>query len=103
MIITDIEAASNMRLLTVISENPEDNNIIPLTPCHLIIGDAIRPLPSEIYSHEEKGKKLTKYLKERGKEKKQKLLRKKRHEKGSCCSRSLRSKEQTRMANKNSE
>ena len=54
-----------MRPLTVTSENPEDNNIIPLTPCHLIIGDAIRPLPSEIYSHEEKEKKITKDLKER--------------------------------------
>ena len=70
-ILTDIEAASNMRPLTVTSENPEDNNIIPLTPCHLIIGDAIRPLPSEIYSHEEKEKKITKDLKERWKDRKQ--------------------------------
>ena len=55
-ILTDIEAASNMRLLT---------------PCHLIIGDAIRPLPSELYSHEEKEKKITTDLKERWKERKQ--------------------------------
>ena len=70
-ILTDIEAASNMRPLTVTSENPEDNNIIPITPCHLIIGNAIRPLPGEIYSHEEKEKKITKDLKERWKERKQ--------------------------------
>ena len=62
---TDIEAASNMRPLTLTSENPGDNNIIPLTPCHFMIGDAIRPLPNEIYSHEEKEKKITKDLKER--------------------------------------
>ena len=60
-----------MRPLTVTSENPDDNNIIPLTPCHLTIGDAIKPLPSEIYSHEEKEKKITKDLKERWKERKQ--------------------------------
>ena len=54
-----------MRPLTVASECPEDNNIIPITPCHLIIGNAIKPLPSEIYSHEEKEKKITKDLKKR--------------------------------------
>ena len=58
-----------MRPLTVTSENPDDNNIIPLTPCHLTIGDAIKPLPSEIYFHEEKEKKITTDLKERWKEK----------------------------------
>ena len=70
-ILTDIEAASNMRPLTVTSENPEDNNIIPLAPCHSMIVDAIRPLPSEKYSHEEKEKKITKDLKERWKDRKQ--------------------------------
>ena len=60
-----------MRPLTATSENPEDNNIIPLTPCHLIIGNAINPLPSEIYSHEEKERKTPKDLKERWKERKQ--------------------------------
>merc|ERR1712163_75309 len=39
--------------------------------CHLIIGDAVRPLPSEIYSHKEKEKKITKDLKERWKDRKQ--------------------------------
>ena len=68
---TDIEAASNMRPLTVTSESPEDNNIIPITPSHLIIGNAIKPLPIEIYSHEEKEKKITKDLKERWKDRKQ--------------------------------
>ena len=33
-ILTDIEAASNMRPLTVTSENPDDNNSIRLTLCH---------------------------------------------------------------------
>ena len=31
-ILTDCEAASNMRPLSITSENPEDNNLIPLTP-----------------------------------------------------------------------
>ena len=64
-ILTDIEATSNMRPLTVTSENPDDNNIIPITLCHLTIGSAIRPFPSEIYSHEEKERKITKDLNER--------------------------------------
>ena len=50
-ILTDIEAASNMRPLTLTSENSDDNNFLPITPCHLTIGQAIKPLPSEIYSH----------------------------------------------------
>ena len=62
-LLTEIEAARNMRPLTVTRDNPEDNNIIPITPCHLMIGDAIKQLPSEIYSHEEKEKKITKDLK----------------------------------------
>ena len=37
----------------------------------MIIGDAIKPLPSEIYPHEENEKKITKDLKERWKERKQ--------------------------------
>ena len=52
-ILTDCEAASNMRPLGVTSEYPEDNNILPLTPSHLIKGEAINPLPTEIYAHEE--------------------------------------------------
>ena len=60
-----------MRPLTATSENPDDNNLLPITPCHLTIGQAIKPLPSEIYSHEEKEKKITKDLKERWKERKQ--------------------------------
>ena len=70
-ILTDVEAASNMRPLTLTSENSDDNNLLPITPCHLTIGQAIKPLPSEIYSHEEKEKKITKDLKERWKERKQ--------------------------------
>ena len=54
-----------MRPLTVTSENSEDNSIVFITPCDLTIGKAIKPLPSEIYSHEEKEKKITKDLKER--------------------------------------
>ena len=72
-ILTDIEAASNMRPLTTTSENPDDNNIIPLAPSHLTIGDAIRPLPSEIYSHEENEKQIATDLKERWKEGKKSL------------------------------
>ena len=70
-ILTDVEAASNMRPLTATSENPEDNNIIPITPCHLTIGDAIKPLPNELYYHEEKERSIAQDLKERWKERKQ--------------------------------
>ena len=50
-ILKDIDAASNMTPLIITSENPEKNNITPLTPCYLTIYDAIKPLPSEIYSN----------------------------------------------------
>ena len=53
-ILTDCEAASNMRPLSIPSENPEDNNLIPLTPCHLTVEEAVIPIPSKIYVYEEK-------------------------------------------------
>lgn len=35
-ILTDCEAASNARPSEITSENPEDNNLLPITPSHLI-------------------------------------------------------------------
>ena len=67
-ILTDCEAASNMRPISATSENPEDDNLIPLTPCHLTVGEAIIPLPSEIYEYEEKHTKKT--VKEKWKQRK---------------------------------
>ena len=69
-ILTDCEAASNMRPLVTTSDNPEDDNLIPITPSHLIRGEAINPLPTDIYAYEEKDKETEKDAKERWKERK---------------------------------
>ena len=67
-ILTDCEAASNARPLGVITESPEDNNLLPITPAHLIRGEAMTPLPTEIYAHQERATKTD--AKERWKERK---------------------------------
>ena len=67
-ILTDCEAASNTRPLGVITESPEDNNLLPITPAHLIRGEAMTPLPTEIYAHQERATKTD--AKERWKERK---------------------------------
>jgi hypothetical protein len=51
-ILTDCESATNMRPLSSISENSDDNNILPITPSHLILGKALTPLPTDINSYE---------------------------------------------------
>ena len=53
-LLTDCEAASNMRPLSATSESADDDNLIPITPSHLILGKALNPLPLEINEHEEK-------------------------------------------------
>ena len=68
-ILTDCEAASNARPLGVTTENPADGNLLPITPAHLIKGEAMIPLPTDIYGHQEKG--TQKDIKERWKERKQ--------------------------------
>ena len=69
-ILTDFEAASNMRPLVTTSDNPEDNNLMPITPSHLIRGEAMNPLPTDIYANEEKDKEAETDAKERWKERK---------------------------------
>ena len=69
-ILTDCEAASNMRPLVTTSDNPEDNNLMPITPSHLIRGEAMNPLPTDIYAYEEKDKETETDAKERWKERK---------------------------------
>ena len=53
-VLTDCEAASNMRPLTATSESADDCNLLPLTPSHLINVQALNPLPDELNQHEEK-------------------------------------------------
>ena len=56
-ILTDCEAASNMRPLSATSESADDCNLLPLTPSHLINVQALNPLPDELNQHEEKATK----------------------------------------------
>ena len=49
-ILTEVEASTNMRPLTAIFEGVDDNNILPITPAHLMIGQPLVPLPSTIES-----------------------------------------------------
>ena len=53
-VLTDCEAASNIRPLSTTSEHPDDNSILPITPSHLVIGKSLSPLPTEIDLYEEK-------------------------------------------------
>ena len=53
-VLTDCEAASNMRPLSATSEAADDSNLLPLTPSHLINVQALNPLPDELNQHEEK-------------------------------------------------
>ena len=68
-VLTSCEAASNSRPLTTTSEHPDDNNILPITPSHLVIGKALSPLPEEIDEYEEK--KSTSDIKHLWKQRKQ--------------------------------
>ena len=52
-VLTDCEASCNMRPLSAISENADDNNLLPLTPSHLILGKALVPLPTDRHIYEE--------------------------------------------------
>jgi len=49
-VLTDIESAINNRPLTPLSEHPDDNNIIPLTPAHLLLGKGMNALPRNLAS-----------------------------------------------------
>ena len=66
-ILTEVEASTNMRPLTATSEGVDDNNILPITPAHLIIGQPLVPLPRSIESTTQTKKQDTK---ERWKERK---------------------------------
>ena len=67
-VLTDCESASNMRPLTSTSQSADDNNLLPITPSHLVLGKALTPLPTDINSYEEKNTQLN--AKERWKERK---------------------------------
>ena len=51
--LTDCEASSNMRPLSATSESPDDNNLLPITPAHLVITQPLNPLPIDIERHQE--------------------------------------------------
>ena len=52
-VLTDCEASCNMRPLSAISESADDNNLLSLTPSHLILGKALLPLPTDMNSYED--------------------------------------------------
>ena len=49
-ILTDIESAINNRPLTVISESYDDNNLLPITPAHRILGKSLKQLPNNLHT-----------------------------------------------------
>ena len=53
-VLTDCEAAANMGPLSTTTENADDNNLLPITPSHLILGKALNPLPTDIDRYQEK-------------------------------------------------
>ena len=67
-VLTDCESASYMRPLTSTSQRADDNNLLPITPSHLVLGKALTPLPTDINSYEEKNTQLN--AKERWRERK---------------------------------
>ena len=69
-ILTDCEAASNMRPLSSTSENADDQNLLPITPSHLLIGKSLVPLPTDIESYEQRHVKTSLNAKERWKQRK---------------------------------
>lgn len=68
-VLTDCEAASSIRPLSTTSEHPDNNNILPITPSHLVIGKSLSPLPNEIGLYEEK--QSTSYIREQWKQRKE--------------------------------
>ena len=48
-ILTDVEASVNVRPLSSTSENPDDKNILPLTPCHIMLVRTLDTTPNEIH------------------------------------------------------
>ena len=69
-VLTDCEAASNMRPLSSTSENVDDNNLLPITPSHRLIGKELTPLPTDINSYEQRYEKPTLNAKERWRQRK---------------------------------
>ena len=64
-VLTSIEAASNSRPLSSMSEAADDDNILSITPAHLMIGQRLRPLPSDIASYEDPNSKFKLTVKQR--------------------------------------
>ena len=63
-LLTDVESIVNSRPLGAISESPDDDNIITITPNHLLHGKSLKPLPLEIHKGLE-NEKREKSLKEK--------------------------------------
>ena len=56
-VLTDLEASVNVRPLSSTSENPDDKNILPLTPSHIMLGRTLDTIPNEIHKGVEDKKK----------------------------------------------
>ena len=63
-LLTDVESIVNSRPLGAISECPDDNNIITITPNHLLHDKSLKLLPLEIHKGLE-NEKREKSLKEK--------------------------------------
>ena len=57
-LLTSVEAASNLRPLSPISQSPDDHNMLCITPSHLMIGQSLRPLPSDLASYKTGNRKM---------------------------------------------
>jgi len=57
-LLTSVEAASNLRPLSPISQSPDDHNMLCITPSHLMIGQSLKPLPSDLGSYETENRKM---------------------------------------------
>ena len=60
-VLTDVEASVNVRPLSSTSENPDDKNILPLAPSHIMLGRTLDTIPNE-YTKESKTKRKTNLL-----------------------------------------
>ena len=56
-VVTDVEASVNVNPLSITSENPDDKNILPLTPSHIMLGRTLDTIPNEIHKGVEDKKK----------------------------------------------
>ena len=48
-LLSDCQASVNSRSLGYLSDDPKNDNFLPLTPAHLVLGRGITPIPHELY------------------------------------------------------